>query len=161
MWTDAEDYVRWLKTSRTVVNIWHCCLEGVMAKIAWYCNTLWVNLMPLLPPVTQNKFVSIGLSTTHLAMYWLCVTAVTVNIMSGEKCNSDVTHLCHCRWWDPSIAMFRILAACDSEFANTAFMTVWYNDTLAWLLVWRNVCCIVVTILFIISACFTNHQMDS
>ena len=79
--------------------------------------------------------------------------------MSGEKCDSDVTHLCSCRWWNPSIDMFRMLTACDS-FANTAFMTVLYNDTLAWLLVWRNICCIVVTILFIIYACFTN-QMDS
>lgn len=32
-----------------------CGVEGVMAKTALYCNTLWINRTPLLPRVTQRR----------------------------------------------------------------------------------------------------------
>jgi len=50
-----------------------------------------MGCLPLLALVTQKKkIVSIGLSTTHLAIYWLCNTAVAV---SRQEKNATVLSL--------------------------------------------------------------------
>lgn len=84
--------------NKSVVNIWHPVAWRVwwqiLHDIATLCGLITCHYCPLWH---KKKFVSIGLSTTHLALYWLCNTAVAMSIMSGEKCNSDASHLCSCR----------------------------------------------------------------